>query len=205
MAIWIALLRGINVLGRNKVSMEALSAALRRDGLVKVRTYIQSGNVVFECVQGSRSALGERIAAAVARGHGFTPRVVVLSASDLERAAAGNPFRVAQAPPVLESGQQRLLRRLPFVRIEPPIVVATEPGEEGGLIGFPRVEQLADGLVHGLDLRVRSQLTEHREMRAGGDQPFRVAIWPFEAQDRLHRGIANATGGPGAVAVPGLV
>ena len=99
MATWIALLRGINVLGRNRVSMEALSAALERGGLARVRTYIQSGNVVFDCIGGSRAALAQRIARAVSDGHGFLPRVVVLSAGDLERAARRNPFPAAEALP----------------------------------------------------------------------------------------------------------
>lgn len=99
MATWIALLRGINVLGRNPVSMPALSAALERDGLARVRTYIQSGNVVFDCLGGSRAALAQRIARAVSDGHGFLPRVVVLSAGDLERAAQRNPFPAAEALP----------------------------------------------------------------------------------------------------------
>jgi uncharacterized protein (DUF1697 family) len=99
MATWIALLRGINVLGRNQVSMPALSAALERDGFARVRTYIQSGNVVFDCPGGSRAALAQRIARAVSDGHGFLPRVVVLSAGDLERAALGNPFPAAQVLP----------------------------------------------------------------------------------------------------------
>jgi uncharacterized protein (DUF1697 family) len=99
MATWIALLRGINVLGRNTVSMQDLCAALERDGLTGVRTYIQSGNVVFQCVKATPAALAQRVAAAVAKRHGFAPRVVVLRASDLERAAAGNPFRAAEALP----------------------------------------------------------------------------------------------------------
>src|SRR3546814_15546585 len=45
---YVALLRGINVGGRNKVSMADLRAALEDDGLQSVRTYIQSGNVLFE-------------------------------------------------------------------------------------------------------------------------------------------------------------
>jgi Protein of unknown function (DUF1697) len=44
---WLALLRGINVLGRNKVPMKALASALESAGFQAVRTYIQSGNVLF--------------------------------------------------------------------------------------------------------------------------------------------------------------
>src|SRR3546814_5103926 len=44
---YVALLRGINVGGRNKVPMAELRAALEDDGLQSVRTYIQSGNVLL--------------------------------------------------------------------------------------------------------------------------------------------------------------
>jgi uncharacterized protein (DUF1697 family) len=48
---WLALLRGVNVVGANPVPMKELAAAFERNGFRSVRTYIQSGNVVF----GSRS------------------------------------------------------------------------------------------------------------------------------------------------------
>ncbi|HXP90937.1 MAG TPA: DUF1697 domain-containing protein, partial [Fibrobacteria bacterium] len=47
MKTWIVLLRGVNVGGNNKLPMKALAAVLEGIGLVDVRTYIQSGNVVF--------------------------------------------------------------------------------------------------------------------------------------------------------------
>jgi uncharacterized protein (DUF1697 family) len=47
MDTWIALLRGINVGGKHIVPMKELTALLRADGFEEVRTYIQSGNLVF--------------------------------------------------------------------------------------------------------------------------------------------------------------
>ena len=47
MTTWIALLRGINVGGRNVLPMRDLAATLTDAGFGNVRTYIQSGNVVF--------------------------------------------------------------------------------------------------------------------------------------------------------------
>jgi uncharacterized protein (DUF1697 family) len=98
MATWIALLRGINVLGRKVVPMTALSAALERHGLQRVRTYIQSGNVVFQSSRGTPDTLARRIGKIVLDRHGFQPEVLVLSDRDLMRAAAGNPFPEAYTP-----------------------------------------------------------------------------------------------------------
>ena len=44
---WIALLRGVNVGGTNKLPMKELASELEAIGFENVRTYIQSGNVVF--------------------------------------------------------------------------------------------------------------------------------------------------------------
>lgn len=99
MATWIALLRGINVLGRRIVPMNVLSTSLERDGLQRVRTYIQSGNVIFQCARGTPGSLARRIGGIVLDAHGFEPSVVVLSVAELVRAAADNPFPAAAAAP----------------------------------------------------------------------------------------------------------
>ena len=48
MNTYIALLRGINVGGNNKLPMKELRALLEENGLKHVQTYIQSGNIVFQ-------------------------------------------------------------------------------------------------------------------------------------------------------------
>ncbi|MDG0793718.1 DUF1697 domain-containing protein [Cohnella ginsengisoli] len=62
MTVHIALLRGINVGGNNKIKMAELKAACERLGLEAVRTYIQSGNIVFRSDR-SEEALREMIEA----------------------------------------------------------------------------------------------------------------------------------------------
>lgn len=99
MATWIAFLRGINVGGNNKLPMKELAALLGKEGLSDVATYIQSGNVVFRCARATAPALEERIGAAVSKQHGFQPRVLVLTAAELEQAAAANPFPQADEDP----------------------------------------------------------------------------------------------------------
>lgn len=99
MKTWIALFRGINVGGHNKLPMKALAAALGEIGLEKVGTYIQSGNVVFAAKAGTAALLSARIAGAVESGFGFRPKILVLSLADLTAAARGNPFPAAEKDP----------------------------------------------------------------------------------------------------------
>ena len=95
---WIALFRGINVMGRNKLPMKDLAQLLRRLKFKDVRTYIQSGNAVFASA-GSAASLAARIGAAVERQFGFRPYVVLLDARDVARAVARNPFPEGEAVP----------------------------------------------------------------------------------------------------------
>src|SRR5579859_7364657 len=92
MRTWIALLRGVNVVGANKLPMKELVAVLERAGFSSVRTYIQSGNVIFESSAGGARALATRIARLVRCKFGFEPKVMVISRKELERAVRDNPF-----------------------------------------------------------------------------------------------------------------
>jgi uncharacterized protein (DUF1697 family) len=98
MKTYIALFRAINVGGRNLLPMPALRLLLEKQQCDGVQTYIQSGNAIFRSAQ-SAPDLARRIGSAVKKGHGFEPRVLLLSADDLERAAARNPFPQAAANP----------------------------------------------------------------------------------------------------------
>lgn len=92
MNTYIALLRGINVGGNNKLPMKALTALLEAMGLQKVKTYIQSGNVVFQSERTDSAALAKAITAAIAQAHGFAPQVFLLDIQALEAAMAANPY-----------------------------------------------------------------------------------------------------------------
>jgi len=89
---YLALLRGINVGGRNKVAMADLRLIAIDLGYTDVATYIQSGNLLFasegEDAAGHARTLERRIAERL----GVRPAVVVISAADLARALADNPF-----------------------------------------------------------------------------------------------------------------
>ncbi len=99
MRTWVLLLRGINVGGKNVLRMKELVRDLTALDLVQVKTYIQSGNAVFQASGTSSTALGERIGSRIEARHGFKPRVLVLSADDLRSAIDRNPFPEAEAEP----------------------------------------------------------------------------------------------------------
>ena len=92
MTTWIAFFRGINVGGNHLLPMKSLVALLKRLGCEEVKTYIQSGNAVFRCDAKQPDEIEAKIAGAIAKAHGFTPRVLVLSVKDLDKAIAINPF-----------------------------------------------------------------------------------------------------------------
>jgi uncharacterized protein (DUF1697 family) len=99
MQTWIALFRGINVGGNNILPMAELKSDLESLHLKNARTYIQSGNVVFESTAKSGSSLSERIARRVEERHGFRPKVLLLNREELLAAIESNPFPKAASDP----------------------------------------------------------------------------------------------------------
>lgn len=97
--VLVALLRGINVGGKNRLPMNDLVALLTDLGARSVRTYIQSGQAVFESGEPDVVELAQAIRAGIVERHGFGPHVIVLEWEDLERAIAGNPFPEADENP----------------------------------------------------------------------------------------------------------
>ena len=99
MTTWITLFRGINVGGHNILPMSELKALLEELGCTDVRTYIQSGNVVFRHKEGQAAGLSETISKAVLSRFHFGPYVLLLTANYLENALAANPFSSAEENP----------------------------------------------------------------------------------------------------------
>jgi uncharacterized protein (DUF1697 family) len=97
--VCIALFRGINVGGKNALPMKALASLLEQLGHRSVRTYIQSGNAVFEAGRVGTATVARTVADAIEKRFGFRPGLVVLSARDLDRAIAANPFPAAAPRP----------------------------------------------------------------------------------------------------------
>ena len=99
MTTLIALLRGINIGGNHPLPMDELSALLTGMGMCDVRTYIQSGNVVFRCAVKNKTTLAAKITAAIEAQYGFAPYVLLLDAAELRKAMKGNPYPEAEADP----------------------------------------------------------------------------------------------------------
>lgn len=95
----LALLRGINVGGRNVVPMAGLREVCEGLGWGEVRTYIQSGNVVFRAPGSRKGGGGAGLESALERGleerFGLSISVVVRPAAAWARYVEGNPFREA--------------------------------------------------------------------------------------------------------------
>lgn len=92
METWIALYRGINVGGRNKIPMAALTKTLESAGCRSVRSYIQSGNIVFSSASKSKRRLIQEMGDATAAQFGFRPSILLLTADEFLAAVANNPF-----------------------------------------------------------------------------------------------------------------
>ncbi len=89
--IYVALLRGINVGGKNKVDMKELRTVFEQAGMSSVRTYINSGNVVFSSRARSRVKLATRLEEAIAVRFGFDVKVLVRDLESMRAVVAAIP------------------------------------------------------------------------------------------------------------------
>ncbi|WCT74082.1 DUF1697 domain-containing protein [Sphingomonas naphthae] len=88
---WIVLLRGVNVGGNRKVPMAELRAALGEAGAANARTYIASGNILFES-DGDTAAAEALVESVIAARFGFPVEAVARSAEQWAGYAAQDPF-----------------------------------------------------------------------------------------------------------------
>jgi uncharacterized protein (DUF1697 family) len=92
MPTFIALLRGVNVSGKNRISMAEWKTSLEGLGFKDMRTYLQSGNAVFRAAAVPRERTASAIKAGIARDFGFDVEVLVLGRADIENIADSNPL-----------------------------------------------------------------------------------------------------------------
>ena len=93
MPVFVALLRGINLADRNRVSMDSLRAICESLGHTGVRTYIQSGNVVFRTKRKSAGEIALALQSALEKVAGIKSDVVLRTREQLQLAVEKNPFR----------------------------------------------------------------------------------------------------------------
>jgi uncharacterized protein (DUF1697 family) len=92
MPIYAAMLRGINVGGNKKIKMDKLRSSFEALGLEQVKTYIQSGNVVFKTTKISPLALSRKLEERILGDFGFSVSVISRTADEIGNTIANNPF-----------------------------------------------------------------------------------------------------------------
>lgn len=108
MSIYIALLRGINVGGKNKVRMADLKQLFEGLGFTGVQTYIQSGNVLFRSDE-QEKILKKAIEQEIASTFGFEASVVLRTAEELGRVISNCPFTEEEIQQAESSAQVEVL------------------------------------------------------------------------------------------------
>jgi uncharacterized protein (DUF1697 family) len=86
------MLRGINVSGQKKIRMAELRSLFESLNLVNVKTYVQSGNVVFDSTEQDASELAKLIKAQIEQFFGYAVSVFIREPKDFQRIIANNPF-----------------------------------------------------------------------------------------------------------------
>ena len=117
--VHIALLRGINLSGHNRLPMTSLLALFEEAGCRHVQTYIQSGNVIFEAQADIARRVPSVIMKAISRQFGLEVPVVTRSAAELNTIVGANPF--------LRPGADERLLHVAFLADQP------QPNRAAGL------------------------------------------------------------------------
>lgn len=89
---YIALLRGINVGRHKRIKMTDLIMAFESIGFENIKTYLQSGNVIFEHNAVDESKIAEEIKAKINETFGFSVNVIIRTDDELENIVSLNPF-----------------------------------------------------------------------------------------------------------------
>ena len=92
MSIYISLLKGINVGGKNKIKMTELKQLFEGMGLSSVKTYINSGNVLFESSE-DEGALVRGIEQGIESELGLSIKVVLRTYKELVESIASSPYK----------------------------------------------------------------------------------------------------------------
>jgi len=122
------MLRGVNVAGHRMIKMGELAGAYSSLGFADVRTYLQSGNVIFSTSMSDESVLVEKIQGGLKKELGLDASVIIRNPTELGKVVAKNPF------------QQRKMVYITFLRAKPDKVPMEKlnsvsgPGEEFRII-----------------------------------------------------------------------
>jgi uncharacterized protein (DUF1697 family) len=89
---YVALLRGVNMGGKNKLPMKELAKIFANAGCGGVKTYIQSGNVVFTALASVCDGLAERVSQQIEKKIGHKPPVLLRSQEQMTEVVRNNPY-----------------------------------------------------------------------------------------------------------------
>ncbi len=92
MKTYISILRGINVSGHKLIKMDALRKSFESMQFSNVKTYLQSGNIIFSYDDIEEKKLEEQISKEIEKEFGFDVPVIVLSIEKIEEIIKNNPF-----------------------------------------------------------------------------------------------------------------
>jgi uncharacterized protein (DUF1697 family) len=149
---YVAFLRAVNVGGRGIVTKDALRGAFTRAGGTAVRTFIQSGNVLFDATPDTVDTIVAGAQRRLRLVLGSEPVVMVRRASDIARLVREGPFARVSAPPEIKRYVIFLLKRpvrrplVPFVSAAERLEAVSVRGREcwllsgrkpSGMYGFP--------------------------------------------------------------------
>lgn len=93
MTTYISILRGVNVGPSKRIKMDELKKSISRLNLESVKTYIQSGNVVFNSDNSDSSFLKEKIEDEIRSSFGFDVTVIIRTKEQLETLIKNSPFK----------------------------------------------------------------------------------------------------------------
>jgi uncharacterized protein (DUF1697 family) len=146
---YLALLRGINVGGHNKVAMADLRDLAAALGHTEIATYIQSGNMVFASADTDVPGLADALEAEIAARLGVRPAVVVLSGPELADVIAANPFPAEANPKCLHAIFRRdVVGASDITKVAAAVQRARESGsrDEATVVGRTLYLHTPDGL-----------------------------------------------------------
>jgi uncharacterized protein (DUF1697 family) len=125
MKTYIALLRGVNVSGQNKIPMAELRDLLSKSGFENVQTYIQSGNVVFQSKDGNSEVIENTIQLGIMAHFGFEVPVLVKTSNEIQTILNDCPLSEEK----IENSYFTLLHSFPNKELVQAILKETYPNE----------------------------------------------------------------------------
>jgi uncharacterized protein (DUF1697 family) len=140
----VALLRGVNVGGKRSLPMAALREVCEEIGWTGVRTWIQSGNVVFRAPSAPTATLEQALQDALMARCSLDVPVVVRTAEELAQAVANNPFLPETDPELLHVG---FLQGWPTAAAVASLDPERSPPDEFAVVGRELYLKLPNGMA----------------------------------------------------------